>query len=73
MCNDKARENKKTDLVTHKNIRTETETVSDPTEFFTPGPMHHWLASFTGTWEADVIGYMDPTMPDTSKLTQTYS
>jgi len=71
-ANDKARENKKTDLVTTE-IRTETETGIDPTEFFTPGPMHHWLASFTGTWEADVIGYMDPTKPDTSKLTQTYS
>ena len=71
-ANDKARENKKSDLVTTE-IRTETKTGIDPIEFFTPGPMHHWLASFTGTWEADVIGYMDPTKPDTSKLTQTYS
>ena len=71
-ANDKASENKKTDLVTTE-IRTETETGIDPVEFFTPGPMHHWLASFTGTWEADVISYMDPTKPDTSKLIQTYS
>ena len=52
---------------------TGTEQKSDPTEYFFPGPMHKWLASFTGTWEADVIGYMDPTKPDTSKLIQTYS
>lgn len=71
-ANDKSSETKKTDLVTRE---TGSETVSgiDPTEFFTPGPMHKWLASFTGTWEADVISYMDPTKPDTSKLTQTYS
>jgi hypothetical protein len=50
-----------------------TETEADPTEYFIPGPMHKWLASFTGTWEADVISYMNPTKPDTSKLTQTYS
>jgi len=51
----------------------ETEEQPDPTEYFSPGPMHKWLASFTGTWEANVIGYMDPTKPDTSKLIQTYS
>ncbi|HEU5165500.1 MAG TPA: DUF1579 domain-containing protein [Chitinophagaceae bacterium] len=51
----------------------ETEKKADPAEYFIPGPMHQWLASFTGTWEADVISYMDPTKPDTSKLTQTYS
>ena len=51
----------------------ETEKKADPTEYFIPGPMHQWLASFTGTWEANVIGYMDPTKPDTSKLIQTYS
>jgi hypothetical protein len=70
--NDKANENKKTDVVTTE-TGSETESGIDPTEFFTPGPMHKWLASFTGTWEADVISYMDPTKPDTSKLTQTYS
>ena len=52
---------------------TETQEKSDPTEYFIPGPMHKWLAGFTGTWEADVISYMNPTKPDTSKLTQTYS
>jgi len=71
-ANDKASENKKRDVVTTE-IGTETKTGIDPIEFFTPGPMHRWLASFTGTWEADVISYMDPTKPDTSKLTQTYS
>ena len=71
-ANDKASESKKTDIVTTE-IITETETGIDPTEFFTPGPKHQWLASFTGTWEADVIGYMDPAKPDTSKLIQTYS
>jgi hypothetical protein len=44
----------------------ETEEQPDPTEYFFPGPMHKWLASFTGDWEADVISYMDPTKPDTS-------
>ena len=71
-ANDKASENKKTDVVITE-IKTETETGIDPTEFFTPGAMHQWLASFTGTWQADVISYMDPAKPDTSKLTQTYS
>jgi len=71
-ANDNASENNKTDVVTTE-TRTEIETGIDPTEFFTPGPMHKWLASFTGTWEADVISYMDPTKPDTSKLIQTYS
>jgi len=52
---------------------TEIEVEPDPTEYFIPGPIHKWLASFTGSWEANVISYMDPTKPDTSKLTQTYS
>jgi len=38
-ANDKANENKKTDVVTSE-TKTETETGIDPTEFFTPGPMH---------------------------------
>jgi hypothetical protein len=42
-------------------------------DFATPGKMHEWLASFNGTWNAEVIGFMDPTKPDTSKATQTYS
>src|SRR4026207_540161 len=71
-ANDNANEKKKTDVVTTE-IKSESETGIDPTEFFTPGPMHKWLASFTGSWEADVISYMDPTKPDTSKLIQTYS
>jgi hypothetical protein len=54
-------------------IITATEEKADPTEYFIPGPMHKWLASFTGTWEADVISYMNPAKPDTSKLMQTYS
>ena len=71
------RENKNSEkdkkpIVTTTTI-TETEEQPDPTEYFFPGPMHKWLASFTGTWEADVISYMDPTKPDTSKLIQTYS
>lgn len=64
-------ENKKP-VVTTTTI-TETESEPHPTEYFTPGPMHKWLANFTGEWEADVIGYMDPAKPDTSKLLQTYS
>jgi hypothetical protein len=71
-ANDKSGEKKNTDVVTTE-LKTETETGIDPTEFFTPGPIHKWLAGFTGTWEADVISYMDPTKPDTSKLTQTYA
>ena len=58
--------------ITVKEI-TLTEEGIDPTDFFTPGPQHKWLESFKGEWEADVISYMDPTRPDTSKLTQTYS
>src|SRR4030095_3697117 len=70
-ANDKSSENKNTDLVT--TTITETEEEPDPTEYFIPGPMHKWLASFTGAWEANVISYMNPTKPDTSKLLQTYS
>jgi len=51
----------------------ETEEQPDPTEYFITGPMHKWLASFTGTWDAEVISYMNPAKPDTSKLIQTYS
>lgn len=42
-------------------------------DFYTPGAMHKWLASFNGTWEADIIGYMNPEHPDTSKATEVYS
>ncbi len=66
-------EKDKKPVVTTTTISEETEEMPDPTEYFIPGPMHKWLASFTGTWNADVIGYMDPTKPDTSKLIQTYS
>ena len=72
-ANDKASENKKTDVVITETTISESEAGIDPVEFFTPGPMHKWLASFTGTWEADVISYMDPTKPDTATLTQTYA
>ena len=72
-CTDnKNPEKDKKPVVTTTTI-TETEEEPDPTEYFIPGPIHKWLASFTGTWEANVISYMDPTKPDTSKLTQTYS
>ena len=72
-CSENKTSEKDKDPVTTTTTITETETELDPTEFFTPGPMHKWLASFTGDWEADVISYMNPTKPDTSKLTQTYS
>ena len=42
-------------------------------DFATPGKMHQWLASLNGTWSAEVIGYMDPSKPDTSKASQTYA
>ena len=71
-ANDKESENKKPDVATTE-ISSETVTGIDPTEYFTPGAMHQWLASFTGTWEANVVSFMDPTKPDTSKLIQTYS
>ena len=39
-------------------------------DFMTPGPMHKWLASQVGTWEAEVSQWMDPTAPPTkSKAT----
>jgi Protein of unknown function (DUF1579) len=41
------------------------------TDFSTPGDMHKWMAGFNGTWEASVIGFMDPAKPDTSKATNT--
>ena len=70
--NDKSGEKKTADIITTDTI-SESELGIDPTEFFTPGPEHKWLESFTGTWEANVISYMDPAKPDTSKLVQTYS
>jgi hypothetical protein len=42
-------------------------------DFAKPGKMHKWLASFNGTWDGTVIGYMNPTKPDTSKVVQTYT
>jgi hypothetical protein len=42
-------------------------------DFSSPGPMHQWLASFNGEWDAEIISFMDPTKPDTSKAVQTYS
>ena len=42
-------------------------------DFSTPGEKHKWLASFNGTWDAEVIAFMNPQKPDTSKAVQTYS
>src|SRR5688572_5909868 len=66
-ANDTESENKKADVVTTEKS-SETVTGIDPTEYFTPGPMHQWLASFTGTWEANVVSFINPAKPDTSKL-----
>jgi len=41
--------------------------------FMTPGEQHGWLAKFNGTWEADIIGFMNPEHPDTSKATNVTS
>jgi predicted small secreted protein len=32
-------------------------------EYMTPGEMHKWLAKHTGTWEAEVSSWMDPSAP----------
>jgi hypothetical protein len=72
-CTDNKDPEKNKEPVVTTTTYSETEEGLDPTEYFFPGPMHKWLASFTGTWEADVISYMNPTTPDTSKLKQTYS
>jgi hypothetical protein len=32
-------------------------------DYMTPGPMHKMLAKETGTWEAEVTQWMDPTAP----------
>lgn len=42
-------------------------------DYSTPGDQHKWLAKFNGTWEASVIGFMNPSKPDTSKATNTVS
>lgn len=42
-------------------------------DFSTPGDMHKWMAKFNGTWEATVVGFMDPSKPDSSKATNTNS
>jgi Protein of unknown function (DUF1579) len=31
--------------------------------YMTPGDMHKWLAKHTGTWEAEVSTWMDPSAP----------
>jgi len=38
-------------------------------EFKTPGPMHKWLASQTGTWEGEVSQWMDASAPPTKSKT----
>lgn len=42
-------------------------------DYSTPGERHKWMAKFNGTWEASVIGFMDPSKPDTSKATNSVS
>lgn len=43
-------------------------------EFMTPGAMHKWLAKQTGTWEAEVSQWMDPSAPPAkSKATDVVS
>lgn len=42
-------------------------------DFSTPGDLHKWMAKFNGTWEANVIGFMNPAKPDTSKATNSVS
>lgn len=34
-------------------------------DYITPGPMHQWLASHSGTWESEVSMWMDPAAPAT--------
>jgi len=41
--------------------------------YSTPGDMHKWMAKLNGTWEASVIGFMNPSKPDTSKAINTLS
>ncbi len=41
--------------------------------YATPGEMHKWMAKFKGSWEAKVIGFMNPSKPDTSKATNIVS
>ncbi len=66
--------------VTPPEVKSETPPPMDPAamqkamaDFSTPGDKHKWMAKFKGTWEASVIGYMDPTKPDTSKATNMVS
>ncbi|TMI65326.1 MAG: DUF1579 domain-containing protein [Bacteroidetes bacterium] len=81
-CNDekKSEENKPAETTAATESKTETAPQIDPAamnkameDFAKPGKMHEWLASFNGAWDATVIGYMDPSKPDTSKVSQTYS
>jgi PBP1b-binding outer membrane lipoprotein LpoB len=39
-------------------------------DFAKPGEMHKWMASHTGTWEADVSSYMGGPEPTKSKATE---
>ncbi len=66
--------------ISQPEVKTETPPPMDPAamqkamaDFSKPGDKHKWMAKFNGTWEASVIGFMDPTKPDTSKATNTVS
>jgi len=81
-CNDekKSEENKPAETTAATESKTETAQQIDPAamnkameDFAKPGKMHEWLAFFNGAWDATVVSYMDPSKPDTSKVSQTYS
>ena len=57
-------------LTTINNLYAQTaEEMKAYQDFMTPGAMHKWMAKLNGTWEADIISYMNPTNPDKSKAT----
>lgn len=41
--------------------------------YSTPGDMHKWMAKLNGTWEANIVEFMNPVKPDTTRATNTVS
>jgi len=54
----------------HSSVNAQTDPMKAWQDFMTPGPMHKWMASHVGTWEAEVSQWLDPAAPPTkSKAT----
>ena len=80
-CNNETKtESTVTDTTSTDKTATSTEPAAPPMDsatmakawenFMTPGEMHKWMASYAGTWEADINSYMGGPEPTKSKATE---